>query len=195
MSLHQPLTLSDAATGYGATTSAHPRSVLARRWNRLRHGPEAEPGPDPDTGTRQVLSLLEIAEQALAVVPESTRMVTSCGTAAMVPVTVGRRCGEQLNAVQQLRSRLEDLDVSAEYATVADRLVRLLTQHQWLVHRAIGLAFTARPEDRTDAYRARVRGWPPAGEGDPAAELVAIRDELRRWCADIRLPGRRRRAG
>jgi hypothetical protein len=167
----------DAAVGAGSTTGAHPRSRLARRWNRMRHQP---PPAVVLSAADQLRALLLIAEEALAVVPESNRVISACGAAAMVPVSVGRTCGEQLNVVHRLRIRLETLEVDPEFAPITEHLLRLLAYHQWMVHQAIGMAFTARPADRAEALRARLEG----GLGEPADDLLAIRAELRVWSAE-----------
>ncbi|MFE6664740.1 hypothetical protein ACFVFH_14430 [Streptomyces sp. NPDC057697] len=74
----------------------------------------------------------------------------------------------------QLLVRLREMDLDTEIAPLGERAARLLAYHQWILHQAVNLAFTSRPDPRVEGARLRLNGL-----GRPAVDLRELRDEAR----------------
>jgi hypothetical protein len=129
--------------------------------------------------TAQLDALTRLLDEAVAIQGATDGAVAACGEPGPVSGQTAQDCGRQTVALHRLLGRLRNLPVTDPDLVEAQRHAgRLLAYQQWMVRQALDLAFTTRPDARTEAARVHVNGL-----GRPADELRRLRDDLRNLAA------------
>ncbi|MGY3199969.1 hypothetical protein [Streptomyces sp. TE5632] len=76
--------------------------------------------------------------------------------------------GEQISVSHKLSARLSRLSVDDDFDDLRKRAFRLLSDHQWILYRAVNFARATAPDPRVEAARPRMRG--PAGNPSVPAQ-------------------------
>ncbi|MEV6011853.1 hypothetical protein AB0M29_34165 [Streptomyces sp. NPDC051976] len=134
--------------------------------------------PDPRARLLQLRALEAILDDAVAAQTPSDLVVAACGEPGPVGELVARTGGEQLMVYHRLTVRLQHLPLDGEPAELGQAAARLFQYHEWMIHEALSLAFSSRPDARTAAARRRINGI-----GAPADALRDLRETVRAMAA------------
>lgn len=126
------------------------------------------------TRRAQLTALADLLDEAVAAQPAADRAIAACGEPGALPAAAPFEAGQQESVFYGLVVRLRRLRVDPEPAGYHERASSLLNCHFWLLHEAMNLVCGLQRGDRSEAARLRLNGL-----GAPAAELRALRDEIR----------------
>ncbi|MHC3472117.1 hypothetical protein ACYF6T_25975 [Streptomyces sp. 7R007] len=141
--------------------------LLARRLRR--------PAPARPSRPAQLRALVAVLDEAVRAQTPADAAVAACGEPGPVSRQTAQLCGRQSIALHRLRTRLQDLQITdPELASARARAACLLAYDLWMLRESLNLAFTLRPDSRTEATRLRLNGL-----GRHADELRLLRDALR----------------
>ncbi|RPF33268.1 hypothetical protein [Streptomyces sp. TLI_185] len=143
----------------------------ARTLSRLQH----RPAPARPSHRAQLLALVAVLDEAVAAQTPADAAVAACGDPGPVSRQTARMCSRQSSTLHRLRTRLQDLELSdPDLLRAQAHAARLLAYDLWMLRESLDLAFTLRPDPRTEATRLRLNGL-----GRHADDLRRLRDGLR----------------
>lgn len=123
----------------------------------------------------QVATLADLAAQAAVLQPRADEAVAQCGAKLPVPDAAALELGRLSRSYSLLYERARRLDVVTELAEARDELRNLLSYHLHMLRDAGDLAFSGRPDARTEPFRLELA----AGLGPYASRLLLLAGELR----------------
>jgi len=122
-----------------------------------------------------LLALVAVLDEAVAAQTPADAAVAACGDPGPVSRQTARMCSRQSSTLHRLRTRLQDLELSdPDLLRAQAHAARLLAYDLWMLRESLDLAFTLRPDPRTEATRLRLNGL-----GRHADDLRRLRDGLR----------------
>ncbi|MFJ9906202.1 hypothetical protein ACIRVK_25475 [Streptomyces sp. NPDC101152] len=142
-----------------------------------RPSPRTRRHPVPPEPSRpdQVRALVAVLDEAVAAQRPADAAVAACGEPGPVSCQTARACSLQSIALHRLRTRLQDLRLTdPDLTRTQDQAARLLSFDLWMLRESLDLAFTVRPDARTEEARQRLNGL-----GRHADDLRRLRDGLR----------------
>ncbi|MFF4499681.1 hypothetical protein [Streptomyces sp. NPDC001401] len=138
---------------------------------RLHH----HPAPARPSRPAQLLALVAVLDEAVAAQTPADAAVAACGEPGPVSRQTARMCSRQSITLHRLRTRLQDLELTdPDLVRARAHAARLLAYDLWMLRESVNLAFTLRPDPRTEATRLRFNGL-----GRHADDLRRLRDGLR----------------
>ncbi|MET8405372.1 hypothetical protein [Streptomyces sp900116325] len=156
----------------------HALGLLIRTAHALRHWWPRHPASAPPTRQVQLLALAALLDEAVDAQPVADWAVAACGEPGPVPRAAAQDAGLQISVYHRLMVRLRAMHLDEDVTLLGERASRLLAYHEWILHQAVNLAFTAQPDPRIEDARLRLNGL-----GKPAVDLRELRDEVRA-CAE-----------
>lgn len=147
----------------------------AVRWQRAARTPAHRPAPARPSRRAQLLALVAVLDEAVAAQTAADAAVAACGEPGPVSRLTARMCSRQSGTLHRLRTRLQDLELTEpDLERAQARAARLLAYDLWMLRQSLDLAFTLRPDPRTEAARLHLNGL-----GRHADDLRRLRDGLR----------------
>ncbi|MER6420656.1 hypothetical protein [Streptomyces sp. NPDC001137] len=149
----------------------------AVRWRRAARTLARRPRPAPARPSHraQLLALVAVLDEAVAAQTPADAAVAACGEPGPVSRRTARMCSHQSSTLHRLRTRLQDLELTdPDLQRAQAHAARLLAYDLWMLRESLDLAFTLRPDPRTEAARLRLNGL-----GRHADDLRRLRDGLR----------------
>jgi hypothetical protein len=125
-------------------------------------------------GTR-LSELADIADAAVALQPAAELAVAQCGASGTVPDTVALELGRLSHTYSLIYERARHLPVDAELVGARTELCRLLSYHLHMLRDAGDLAFSGRPDARSEPFRRELA----RGLGPYATELITLAAQFR----------------
>jgi hypothetical protein len=161
-----------------------PAVPLPRRvGHALLHRLPRRSRPDPRARLLQLRALEAILDDAVAAQTPSDLVVAACGEPGPVGELVARTGGEQLMVYHRLTVRLQHLPLDSDLNELGQAAARLFQYHEWMIHQALSLAFSSRPDARTATARRRINGI-----GAPADALRDLRETVRAMAGPVAGP-------
>ncbi|MEU6254245.1 hypothetical protein [Streptomyces sp. NPDC047043] len=152
-----------------------PGTVRWHRAVRILVRLQRAPAPARPSRPAQVRALVAVLDEAVAAQTPADAAVAACGEPGPVSSGTARSCGQQSITLHRLRTRLQDLELTdPDLLQARAHAARLLAFDLWMLRESLNLAFTLRPDPRTEAVRLRLNGL-----GRHADDLRHLRDGLR----------------
>lgn len=123
----------------------------------------------------QLAQLADLAAKAATLQPRADAAVAQCGGALPVPDAAALELGRLSRSFSLLYTGAELLEVDEALAEPRDELRRLLSYHLHMLRDAGDLAFSGRPDARTEPFRRELA----EGLGPYATRLLRLAAELR----------------
>ena len=123
----------------------------------------------------QLKALADIAAQGATLQPKADAAVADCGGAAPVHDSVALDLGRSSHAYSALYERARHLSLDADLLETRDELCRVLSYHLHMLRDAGDLAFSGRPDPRTEPFRLELA----EGLGSYATKLLTLAGEYR----------------
>lgn len=148
--------------------------------DRARRDDRAQPGDwAQQARRRQLATLADLAAQSAMLQPQADAAVAQCGGALPVPDAAALELGRLSRSYSLLYERADGLEVDPALTEARDELRRLLTYHLHMLRNAGDLAFSGRPDPRTEPFRRELAD----GLGSYATRLLRLAAELRKRAA------------
>ena len=150
---------------------------------RARSGRAAPSAHEGDGGERpaerrraQLAVLADIAAQASMLQPAAEAAVAACGCPGTVPDDVALELGRASRGYSRFYETARYLPVEPELNPMRAELTRVLSYHLHFLRDAGDLAFSGRPDARTEPFRRELA----EGLGDYATTLLVLAGQLRK---------------
>jgi hypothetical protein len=119
--------------------------------------------------------LAELLDRAVALQPETDRVIRACAGPGDPPIEVARAGGALVSQYSVLHQEVAELPADESIADIHRRAGELIMYHLELLNASLELALPVRPNPDLQAQRRALNGL-----GPPAQDLRTLRDRLHR---------------